>query len=216
MSINALYKELYSLAKGNVINEFLLVRLKHFTDLLSKYKIKQYEIEDCILKVTKSNVYISTEELLNKLPEEANYLTLVKVKGIVLKRLPSFIKGLVDSIPLKLTNESSHWSIDEIAISTSIIDIEQLEILERSLGQIYWLLYEELTAYEDIELLSIMGSLACKELTINKIGTEAGAVIDKLYQYAKFNKVKALIKMNNENSVLLELFNINSKCKENS
>ena len=215
MSKEGVYKELYTLAKGSVVNEFLLVRRNHFTDLLTSYNIEQSAVDDCILRITDSNVYISAEKLLEKLPEETNYIILSKAKNRVLKRLPAFIKGVVSGIPLKIVNDSSVWSVEEIAISQSIIEIGDIKSLERSLGQIYWLLYEELVEYEGFGLLDIMGSLASKELTISKVGTEATTAIENLRQYAKFNKIKALMKVNkSESSILLELLNLNLKCKE--
>ena len=215
MDKEELYKELYTLAKGSVITEFLLVRRNHFTDLLDKYSINPSDIADCILRITDSNVYISTEKLLEKLPEETSYIILGEAKKRVLKRLPAFIKGVVNGIPLKVVDASSFWSIDEIGISQSLIEMEDIKRLDRSLGQIYWLIYTELIEYEGVELLATMGSLAAKELTISKIGTEATAAVANLRQYAKFNKIKALMKGNtNESGILLELLNLNTKCKE--
>ena len=216
MNKDGLYKELYALSKGNVINEFLLVRRNHFIDLLGSYKVEQDEVADCILKITDSNVYISTDKLLEKLPEETNYIFLGESKKRVLKRLPAFIKGVVNGIPLRAIDASSAWSIDEIVISQSLLEADNIKELDRSLGQIYWLLYTELIEYEGFELLDTIGSLASKELTINEIGTEATTAIENLRKYAKFNKVKALIKVNkNESNILLELLNLNSQCKEN-
>ena len=215
MHKNDLYKELYSLAKGSTINEFLLVRRNHFTNLLSKYNVEQSAVDECILKITDSNVYISSEKLLEKLPQETSYIILGEAKKRVLKRLPAFIKGVVDGIPLRLIDDAPFWSTDEISINQNLVAAEDIKALDKSLGQIYWLIYKELIEYEGFELLETMGSLASKELTINKIGTEATTAVENLRQYAKFNRIKALMKVNkNESNVLLELLNLNIKCKE--
>lgn len=215
MSKSQFYKELYALAKGSVIGEFLLVRRSHFTELLTRCGIEQSDIEDCILRSTASNVYISTEKLLENLPEESDYILIGETKKKVLKRLPSFIRRVVDGIPLRLTSEGPFWSINEIAINPSVVDKDSTTELERYLGEVYWLCYKELIDYEGFELLTAMSNLACKKCTINQVGIEASLAIDKLQQYAKFNKIKALIKGNKgESNVLLELLNLNMKCKE--
>ena len=216
MSKQSLYKELYALSKGSVINEFLLVKSNHFNDLLTSYKINKSEIEDCIIKITASNVYLSAENLLDKLPEETVYIDLIKIKRTVLKRLPSFIKTLVDSIPLRLSPDQSSWSLDELVINSTLMDLENLEDIERFLGEAYWLVYKDLIDYEGVELVDTMSDIACKKLTNCHVEGIIGEEISKLYQHANFNKVKALIKSNDESSILLELLNLNSKCKENS
>ena len=215
MSEETLYRELYAITKGNGINGFLLVKAERFNGLLAKHEVEQSVLEDCIRKVTSSNIYLSAEKLLDKLPGETDYLNLVKIKGIVLKRMPSFIKTLVNSIPLKLSSDQSSWSLDEFVINPTLIDIENPEDIERFLGVAYWLVYKDLIDYKGVELVETMADLACKKLTNCHIDGIIGEEISKLYQHANFNKVKALIKNNDESSILLELLNLNSKCKEN-
>ena len=213
MDKKELYKELYSLSKGSVINEVLLVRKTNFTDLLIKHKVEQVELDDCIIKITASNVYLSTEKVLDKLPEEVDYINLVKIKNVVLKRLPSFIKTLVDGIPLRITTGQSSWSLNEIVIKFWLIDSEDVEYTERFLGEAYWLIYSNLIEYDGTELIGVMSDLACKKLTGGGLDGEAKVEVGKLYQHAKFNKLKALIKTGkDESNILLELLKLNSQC----
>lgn len=216
MDKQLLYKELYALSKESVINEFLLVKTNHFNDLLTSYGIDKSEIEDCILKITASNVYLSAENLLSKLPEETAYIDLIKIKSTVLKRLPSFIKTLVDGIPIRAADIRSYWSRDEIVLNHWLVDEEDSEYTERFLGEAYWLVYSGLIDYDGVELIGTMSDLACKKITRCTVGGEARVALDILYQHANFNKVKALIKNNDESSILLELLNLNNKCKGTS
>ena len=214
-----LYKELYSLSKGSVISNILLVRIAHFTALLTKYGVEQTELDDCIIKITASNVYLSTEKLLDKLPpEKVDYINLIKIKDTVLKRLPSFIKTLVNGIPLRVITGQSAWSLNEIVIKSWLVDSEDTEYMERFLGEAYWLIYAGLIDYDGIELIGVMSDLACKKLTGCSLDGEDRIEVGKLYQHAKFNRLKALLKTgnaeNNESNVLLELLNLNRQCKE--
>ena len=214
MDKQSLYKELYALSKGSVINEFLLVKTKHFNELLTSYKIDKSEVEDCILKITASNVYLSAEKLLAQLPEEVAYINLIKIKNTVLKRMPSFIKTLVDGIPIRTADIRSYWSVDEIVLNHWLVDEEDPEYTERFLGEAYWLVYSSLIDYDDVELISTMSDLACKKITRAGVDDGAKVALDSLYQHANFNKVKALIKNSDESNILLELLNLNSQCKE--
>lgn len=214
------YKELYSVAKGSVLNEFLLVRSKVLTKLLHKYEIDKEEIKDCILKSTEYNTYLSATKLLEEVPEEASYQLLVETKNRVLKRLPTFIDRLVGTVPIGLTNGSPYWSVDGITINVGIVDSDELVELERYLGQVYWSLYSDLIDYNDNDsegygLLGTMGDLACKDKTIGTIEPQAFEAIHSLSSTAKFNRVQALIKTNkDESNIMLELMKLNTECKE--
>ena len=212
------YKELYSVAKGSVLNEFLLVRSKVLEELLQKYELDKEEIEDCIIKSTEYNIYLSATKLLEEVPEEASYKLLEETKNRVLKRLPTFIKRLVDTIPIDVTKRSPYWSEDGILVNVGIVDPNKLVELERYLGQVYWSLYSDLIDYSDSEgygLLGAMGDLACKDKIIGTIERQAAEAIDSLSGTAKFNRVQALIKTNKDkNSIMLELMKLNAECKE--
>lgn len=212
------YKELYSIAKGSILNEFFLVRKKVFTKLLQKYMITQEEIGGCILKSTEYNIYLSAEKLLEEVPEEASYQLLIETKNRVLKRLPTFIKRLIGTIPIEPTDGSPHWSIDRIVVNTGIIDTSEIKELERYLGHVYWSLYSDIIEYSDSEgcgLLKSMGDLACKDKTISTIDRQAAGAINSLASTAKFNRIQALIKTNkDESNIMLELMKLNIACKE--
>ncbi|MCK5602930.1 hypothetical protein KAR91_13695 [Candidatus Pacearchaeota archaeon] len=212
------YKELYSIAKGRVLSDFFIVRKKVFTKLLQKCELDQREVEDCVIKSTEYNVYISAEKLLDKVPEEAAYQLLVETKNQVLKRLPTFIKMVTGTVPIDITEGSPYWSEDGILINIDIVDSANVKELERYLGQIYWSLYGELTDYTDSNecgLLEAMGNLACRDKTIGTIGRQAAEAIDNLSSTAKFTRIQALIKSSkDENNIMLELMKLNTDCKE--
>lgn len=212
------YKELYSVAKGSVLNEFLLIRSKVLEELLSKHGVTKEEIENCILKNTECNTYLSAVKLLEEVPEEASYQILIETKNRVLKRLPAFIKRLVGTIPIEVTNGSPHWSVDGIEINGAIVESNELVELERYLGRVYWSLYSDLVDYEDSEgygLLDAVGDLACKDKTIGTIEWQASEAIYNLSSTAKFNRIQALIKTNkDEGNLMLELMKLNVECKE--
>ncbi len=209
------YRELYSVAKGSTLNEFLLVRSKVLEELLQKYELAKEDIEDCILKSTAYNTYLSATKLLEEVPEEVSYKLLEETKNRVLKRLPTFIKRLLGTVPVDVTERSPYWSEDGILVNIDIIDPNELVELERYLGQVYWSLYSDLIDYEGYGLLGAMGDLACKDKTIGTIERPALEAIDDLEGRAKFNRVQALIKTNkDENSIMLELMKLNAECKE--
>lgn len=211
------YKELYSASKGNILNEFFLLRNEVFTKLLQKYKIDKEDVKECILKSTTHNVYLSMEKLLEEVPEEASYQLLVETKKRVLKRLPTFIGRLVGHIPIDVTERSPYWSEEGIVINVGIIDPEELVELERYLGKVYWSLYSDLTDYADDEgcsLLETMSSLACRDKTITTIDQEAAGVIDRLASMAKFTRIQSLIKTDkDESNIMIELMKLNAACK---
>lgn len=217
-----IYKQLYVLSTH--VDDMALISKDRVDRFMRLNSLSLADLDEILVKSTNNNVYFKLDILEKYKPfDYAKYI--YEVKDEVFKNIPSFLKIIVDSIPLSPVTANFDFNYDtnnnKILFDEDYIKGKVINDLTHTLGCLYWEAFCYLIELNEFELKEEVGDIASGKLKVPDMEPfHKRHLFKKLEREAKQNKFNVMVKTTDPNDVvslahlMKFLFETENNCKQ--